>query len=393
MATAHILAIGTELTQGQITNRNAVWISDRLTRLGIDVVEHTTVPDDHVLIRRALDAAATHRDLIIVTGGLGPTTDDFTRDAIAEWAGRPLVFRPAAWEKIVRRLGARGIEIAPSNRQQCFFPEDATVLENGEGTADGFRFLHARADGTGTELLVLPGPPREGQHLWDRYVDEWLKRAFPASAPTTLETWHCLGKSESSLGELVESAIAEFGVKTGYRASEPYVEVKVWIPVEAGPARRTALIERLDSALAAYSVSRNGEDLWMRFARAIAGRATTGALVFRDHGSKGRLTERILTGLRANEALAFRDRVEIETQPFPGTRTDPFPDTDRAREWVFTLTPNGEAIVDGPFGKRTLALPNPYPNPSLADRLGGYRAEMALQAWTELSSLEADAGA
>jgi nicotinamide-nucleotide amidase len=384
MTRASILAVGTELTQGQITNRNATWISDRLTNLGIEVVLHLTVPDDHTLIREALDAAAMKCDLVFVTGGLGPTTDDFTRDDLANWIEAPLEFRAASWEKIVRRLTERGIEVAESNRIQCFFPRGSYVLENLEGTADGFLFSRT-ADRT-TTVVALPGPPREGQHLWDNFIGEWLVESYPAETPADLETWHCLGKSESALGEIVETAVSGFGVKTGYRASMPYVEVKIWIPSGVSTLKRSELIANLDVALAPYSVSRNGADLATGFAEALRTGTENLPVHLLDLGTAGRLTERLVAMLRSDAGRDLSKRIEIETR-IPGISSAPgeleaIPSA--TPEWFFFVFADGEVTVVGPHGNRSRRLPNPYPSPALADRLGGYRAEVTLKAWTEL---------
>jgi molybdenum cofactor synthesis domain-containing protein len=383
---ARILAIGTELVQGQITNRNAVWISERLTNLGIEVTGHATTPDDRALIREELDRAADASELLIVTGGLGPTTDDFTREVLAAWIGETLVFRDSAWAKIVKRLTERGIEVAESNRAQCYFPTSAVVLENLEGTADGFRFRRVSVSGHATEVLVLPGPPREGQYLWDRFATAWIAETFPPPTPADLETWSCLGKSESSLGEIVERAVAGFDVTTGYRASVPYVEVKIWIPKELARERRFACLAKLSAELAPYSVARNGEDLAGRFLTTIAKLPPDQGLTAIDLGSAGRLAERLISALRTDAGRELRSRTEILTRlPAPGS-PDAGPEglPDHASEWLFALYPDGRVAVVSPRGKRVRTLPNPYPNPAMAERLGGYRAEMALKHWNEI---------
>src|SRR4051794_7715109 len=114
---ASILAVGTELTTGQVTNRNAAWISEQLVHLGVEVVLHETVPDDRHGIRRALDHCAGLSQFIFVTGGLGPTTDDFTREIIAEWLGQPLQFHEEIWKQVSTRLTDLGVPVAESNRQ------------------------------------------------------------------------------------------------------------------------------------------------------------------------------------------------------------------------------------------------------------------------------------
>jgi nicotinamide-nucleotide amidase len=385
MPRARILAIGTELIQGQITNRNAVWISERLTNLGIEVKAHVTVPDDRELIRAALDDAAAASEILFVTGGLGPTTDDFTRDVLAAWIGSELHFREASWTKIVSRLTERGIEVAPSNRIQCFYPDGAIVLENLEGTADGFRFRRT-VGAHATDVIVLPGPPREGQYLWDRFINPWLAETFPAAAPEDLETWSCIGKSESSLGEIVEAAVAGFGVTTGYRASVPYVEVKIWIPKELARERRLALLARLNQELAPYSVARNGEDLAGRLLATLERTTGNQGLTFIDLGSAGRLTERLIGALRSESGRGLRARTEMLSRlPAAGSpEAGPAGLPETLREWIFALYPDGEVAVVGPLGRLIQTLPNPYPSPALADRLGGFRGEMALKVWNEM---------
>lgn len=135
---ASLLTVGTELTTGQILNRNASWLSEKLTNLGIHVVLHETVADDHEMIYKALEHCAHHSQLIFVTGGLGPTTDDFTRLVVAEWLNHPLEFHEASWKAILDRLGKFGLPVAESNRQQCFFPKNSQILPNPQGTAAGF---------------------------------------------------------------------------------------------------------------------------------------------------------------------------------------------------------------------------------------------------------------
>lgn len=380
MIKASILAVGTELTQGQITNQNATWISDRLTRLGYDVKVHSAVPDDREGIITQLDFLAVRTDLIVVTGGLGPTSDDFTRDVLATWLGTPLVFVEKSWEKIVQRLTERGIEVAESNRSQCYFPEGAKVLENQEGTADGFSFRHGVGSAKQTEVLVLPGPPREGMHLWDRFAAAWLRERFGAQIPDEMESWSCLGKSESSLGEIVEATVAGFGVQTGYRATVPYVEVKVWIPSGYPREKRLMLLAKLNAELAPYSVTRNGEDLGEKLLDILATKTGNLGITILDLGTEGILTERMLQLLKTERGRALQSRVELLTRYAPSASAEELPES--ASEWILALFPDGEVAAIGPKGRTIISLPTPYAAPSMIERLRRYRTELALQAWT-----------
>ncbi|MBC7385000.1 MAG: competence/damage-inducible protein A [Cryobacterium sp.] len=389
---ASILAIGTELTQGQITNRNAAWISEKLTDLGFQVVLHSTVSDDQSEILDALEHAAARSDLLIVTGGLGPTTDDFTRDVISNWMGSDLVYREASWQKILKRLTDLGIEVAESNRRQCFFPTGSEVFENLDGTADAFRFRKVKIqlppgqtfnlEGAQTEVLVLPGPPSEGKSLWDRHVTSWLMQAFPSQPKESLESWQCLGKSESSLGEIVEKALEGFELKIGYRASVPYVEVKVWFSSNYPRERKFTALAKLNAELAPYSVARNGEDLGEKLMEALASHTGDVGLTFIDFGSDGILTHRLLDVLKTPAGRNVSDRVEIMTRYAQTESPEELPES--ANEWMFVLFANGRVTAIGPQGKFSRDLPSPYSSNAMIDRTRRYRAELALKAWAEM---------
>lgn len=134
---ASLIAVGTELTTGQIFNKNGSWLSQRLKNLGVEVTCHLVVPDDKAEMLRAMDFCS-NSDLVFVTGGLGPTSDDFTRDVIAEKAKAKLIFDESSWKHVTDRLTSRGYTVKEIQRQQCFFPEGSTILQNSQGTANGF---------------------------------------------------------------------------------------------------------------------------------------------------------------------------------------------------------------------------------------------------------------
>ena len=287
------LAIGTELTSGQITNRNAAWISKKLESCGIPVSWHLTVPDDRRLMLEAMMLAQRHGKLIIITGGLGPTTDDFTRDVISEWWGAPLQWHEPSWTKIVERLKRRGLEAPESNKQQAYYPKGARVLPNREGTADGFLL-----EGQDCAVIVLPGPPREIDAVWADHVAPWLKNRYGDFAPIEPLKWQVLGRSEAELGEWVEKIVQGTPLITGYRATPPYVEVKLWVPVghvASEPAIARA-IKDIEIKLAPWTITRNNEDLLDRFFI-----SHDGMLRFVDGATHGWLSERLWAWARSSE--------------------------------------------------------------------------------------------
>ena len=153
---AEILAVGTELLLGNTVNTNAANLSQMLSELGINVLWHTVVGDNPARLRRAVSIARERADLIITTGGLGPTYDDLTKTVLAESFGRKMVFHPEE-ERYIRELfGRRGRAYTDNNRQQAYLPEGCVVFRNLWGTAPGCAF-----EAGGTHVVMLPGPPNE----------------------------------------------------------------------------------------------------------------------------------------------------------------------------------------------------------------------------------------
>lgn len=261
---AGILAVGTELTDGQIVNRNAAWLSAELKRLGVRAWIHLTVPDDRAAILSALETVALDSNLIVVTGGLGPTSDDFTRELVAEWVEAPLEFHEASWKMIEERLSARNYPIQEMQRQQCLFPRGAVVLPNSQGTANGFR-LRARD----RDIVVLPGPPREIEAIWHEPLQPWLLEFTRGLDKTITKSWDCLGLGESQVAGLVEPLVQGTGLEIGYRVHMPYVEVKASFPA----SKETSLkkhVEAIERALAPIAALRDGEDAADLFVKKIA---------------------------------------------------------------------------------------------------------------------------
>ncbi|PKL76405.1 MAG: hypothetical protein CVV27_10450 [Candidatus Melainabacteria bacterium HGW-Melainabacteria-1] len=253
---AILIAIGTELSSGQVINSNSAWIAGQLSAAGLDTLLHWTVPDDRALIRQALDRAAAETELIFLTGGLGPTSDDFTRDLVAEWAAQPLEFNPSSWERIEARAAAYGFKLVESQKQQCWFPAGAEIFPNPVGTADAFALFGE------TTLVVLPGPPHEIKALWQSAVAARLQPMLPALPTRSLHRWQCLGIPEGSLGELVDAAVAgEAGALTGFRAHAPYIEVKLWLDSRSDA---DAIRSRVEAAIGQWVVLRGDEDAALR---------------------------------------------------------------------------------------------------------------------------------
>ena len=249
-----VLAIGTELTTGQINNKNSSWISKKLKDLGVLTSLHLTVPDERPLMLESLQICADHSDWIFVTGGLGPTSDDFTRNVIATFTGRTLEWHETAWQHVVDRLSSRNYPIRDIQKQQCFFPAGATILENDQGTAHGFSIEHQ-----GKMIFVLPGPPREIEAIWDKNISSWLAEKTKDTDQNLTLSWDILGYGESEIARLTEQALMGSGLEIGYRVHLPYVEVKVSFLKSAESAAQV-WVNQLNEKIGSITVLRNGED-------------------------------------------------------------------------------------------------------------------------------------
>ena len=169
--TAELIAIGTELLLGNIANTDAQMISEGLSELGINVYYHTVVGDNPQRVRQAVEIARSRADIIITTGGLGPTCDDLTKVALAEAFGKPLVFHEPSAQRIRDRFAAMGHPVTENNYQQALVPQGCTVLDNDWGTAPGVAF-----EAGGIHVILLPGPPRECEMMFRHRAVPYLRQ-------------------------------------------------------------------------------------------------------------------------------------------------------------------------------------------------------------------------
>lgn len=171
---AIIITIGDEILMGQILDTNSQYIARRLTGMGVEVIEILTVPDKREEIYETVDYAMQEADLILVTGGLGPTKDDVTKKVLAEYFGSRLVFNPQAMEWLEELLRNRNLPMNENNKSQAYLPDNCRILRNFKGTASGMWFERGWKS-----LISMPGVPFEMEHLMDTYVIPDLKVKYP----------------------------------------------------------------------------------------------------------------------------------------------------------------------------------------------------------------------
>ncbi len=168
--TAELIAVGTEILLGEIVDTNSAYLSRRLADIGIDVFYHHTVGDNLQRLAELIRQCRSRSDIIVMAGGLGPTDDDITRQALAEATGRRLVRYPQAEKRLREFFAARGRPLTPNNLRQAEAPEGAELLENSVGTAPGIYLEHE-----GRIYIALPGPPSELQPMWQSHVEPRLR--------------------------------------------------------------------------------------------------------------------------------------------------------------------------------------------------------------------------
>jgi nicotinamide-nucleotide amidase len=205
---AEIIAIGDELTTGQRLDTNSQWLAERLLEVGVPVAFHTTVGDtlaDNVLVFRQ---ACERAEVVVASGGLGPTADDLTRHALAELAGVPLVQDDASLAHIKALFARRKREMPPANVIQAQFPQGATPIHNPHGTAPGIDISIPRAVGKPTRIFCLPGVPAEMKEMWAATVSPAIQSLLGVKRVIAHYRLKCFGVGESDLEAMLPDLIA-----------------------------------------------------------------------------------------------------------------------------------------------------------------------------------------
>ena len=243
MKRAAIISQGDEVLTGQTVDTNASWLSEQLTELGFDMVLRLTVGDRSDDIVAAMRQAHAVADVVIGTGGLGPTQDDLTAECAARMAGCELAFDAQALAHIERVYAFLGTEMPPANQKQAWLPSAARPLYNGWGTAPGFVLEHGQALG-----FYVPGVPREMRAFWKHLLKPALVERF-ALKPGRLVTLRCLGVHESRLAEICAPFADLDGLVLGFRTNLPENQVKLRVSPEVPQARIDEVVAQLRAAI------------------------------------------------------------------------------------------------------------------------------------------------
>ena len=203
---AEVISIGDELTTGQRLDTNSRWLAAELGLLGIPVASHTTVPDTLEAGVEAFRLATGRSEVVVATGGLGPTADDLTRDVLSALTGKPLEIDHAALADVESRFARRGVAMPESNRRQAMFPRGSRVIPNDHGTAPGLD-VDVPCGRRRSRVFALPGVPAEMKPMWEATVVPALLALVPGRATILHRRIKCFGAGESAIEAMLPDLV------------------------------------------------------------------------------------------------------------------------------------------------------------------------------------------
>lgn len=240
---AEVIAIGSELLLGATIDTNSAYLAGQLAAAGVNVFRKCVVGDNLGRIAAAIDEALSRADLVVCTGGLGPTVDDVTREAVAQACGRPLEFRQELLDQIAARFAAFGRSMSESNRRQAYIPQGARAIENPRGTAPGFIVEDPR----GT-IIVLPGVPHEMRFLFQTAVLPYLRDERGVRDVILVRTLHATGLGESVIGERIADLMEQRNPTVGVSAKKARYELRIGAKAQSA-AEAEAMIAAVEAVL------------------------------------------------------------------------------------------------------------------------------------------------
>ena len=292
---AEIVTIGTEMLLGDLVDTNTAWISQRLAALGVSMYRHTTVGDNNDRIIGALRDAASRADLVVTTGGLGPTSDDLTNACLGMLTGRPMVEYPEARSHIDEKFAKFGREPTPSNYKQALFPEGTELIPNPLGTAPG-----ALVEWEGTLYATLPGVPSEMKRMFEETLEPLIRERSDGSIVS--KTLHFAGIGESALAEKVQDFLDASDPTVAPLAGQGRVRLRITTRAateEEAHRKIRPVEEEILDRLGEYFFGEDEETLESSVGRLLADRGATVALA---ESCTGGLISKRLTDIAGSSA-------------------------------------------------------------------------------------------
>jgi competence/damage-inducible protein CinA-like protein len=357
--TAEIITIGTEILLGEIVDTNAQFLALTLRDVGIDLYRKTTVGDNVRRIAQVVQQSMERCDIIITTGGLGPTVDDPTREALGMAVGVELEYRPELWEQIQARFQRFNREPTENNRRQAYIPQGSVPVENPVGTAPAFIIETERH-----AIISLPGVPREMEYLVKRAVIPYLRQRFDLQGTIKARVLHTVGVGESQIDDLIADLEALSNPTVGLAAHSGQVDVRITAKAESVTAADDLILPveaAIRQRLGNWIYGADQDTLEAAALKAVENKGWTFVLV--EAGLGGHLIRRLagangpflggemLSGTPSPEELAS------STEAFRHARTADaalgvtiLPSGDKQEVHLVLITPNGEKMYTRPYG-------------------------------------------
>lgn len=315
---AAVIAIGDEMTSGQRVDTNSAWLSQRLGELGIHVVVHATAADEIGPCTDVFRFAAGEAQLVICTGGLGPTADDLTRDALAAATDLPLELDHVVLAHIQQLFESRGRTMAEQNQRQAMFPAGSVVVPNPHGTAPGIDLTVATANGRQVRFIALPGVPVEMREMWSKTIEPQLAQTYAGGRVIAYHCIKCFGAGESQLESMLPDLIARGrDPRVGITVHRATITLRITSIAESQSACRLAMqstIDEIHQRLGELVFGEGVDELQDTVVRALAARGKTIATL--ETSTQGLLAHWLAAADDANRSQAFAGGVICHSDNF-----------------------------------------------------------------------------
>lgn len=356
MPTAEIITIGTEILLGEIVDTNTRHIALALRNLGLDLYRTVTIGDNVERIAAAIREAIQRSEIVITTGGLGPTVDDPTREAVAKAVGVQSVFREELWEQVVETISRYGRKPAENQKRQAVVPDGAIAVKNPVGTAPAFIVETDRA-----AIISLPGVPNEMEHILHESILPYLQKRYNLRHVIKVRVLHCAGLGEGMIDERIGDLETLSNPTVGLAAHTGIVDVRIAAKDESEKGA-DALIARIEGEVRARlgtAVFGADEDRLEAVAMdAVARRGWT--LIGVEQGLNGLLADKLphtVSSLDADRAslmdAARAARLESKADVALGVRVS----AERGSAEMVLITPRGEKSHEITYGGPPRSLP------------------------------------
>jgi nicotinamide-nucleotide amidase len=360
MPSAEIISIGTEILLGDIIDTNAQFIARALKDLGIDLYRKTTIGDNALRIAQALKESLARCDIIITSGGLGPTVDDLTREGVALAVGVQTEFRPELWEQVKDRFRRFGRQPTENNKRQAYIPEGALPVENPVGTAPAF-IVTTPGDKT---IISLPGVPREMEYLIEKVVLPYLAEYYQLKGVIKSLTLHTAGAGESQIDDLIGDLEKMQNPTVGLSAHAGQVDIR--ITAKAGTlAEADVMLKSVEASvrqrLGNWVYGVDGQTLQEVALQRVASLGWNLGIV--EAGLNGRLTQKLASaegpfiGGEVLTQLPEPALLKSLTRDFRSARGADivlgvclYPSGEKQDIQLFLITPQGEKTITRSYG-------------------------------------------